>query len=448
MGFWDDVNDNFTGFFGGSSAEKARKNRERVNAYKGDNKPLPSVQKDLNNQSALTIPGPTSTTLHDLVDKNTYKPGEFQSPTYGNKMLSDDADRSRTGVMDVNPRDTFMDDLLGKITADWSGPDKSKIDYSPLDAALNAKLGALNNLRDNTNQNYDKSDLALEQMHNALQNNINTQGAQNFNNIADTQKQNLNADTQQSQQNLQNIKAEDMAKRQAMLKNLGIEAAGAAPDPSADVLSQAQGSIASRNDANVVTADQNRGTNLAFNQGIANSVGQAGVERRSDLTNQLQNILGRIGMSEADAKSQDAQARFALEQNAGNQQYQQYRDQKGFYTDTLHQMQQDEANAQKLAMDQQAAGSKQTVSGFAGLGQDLMNTGYDPKEVQNAMGILSNITSGDYMQGIDPNAGYDKASILNKLLQRNGVTSPMLALQLATNYANLGNVSKYQQTPY
>jgi hypothetical protein len=65
------------------------------------------------------------------------------------------------------------------------------------------------------------------------------------------------------------------------------------------------------------------------------------------------------------------------------------------------------------------------------------------------MGVLAQVVnSDDYYRDANSNSGNDKVSTIARLLQKNGVTSPTLALQLATNYANLGNVSKYQQSPY
>ena len=440
MGFWDDVNKNVNKpvndwfgslFKGGNSGGLKTQDLER--ASRG-----PSGGGTIGRPKPAYRSGPS--------DPEREKITTLPQPTYGNKMLSDEADRSRSGVMDVDHRQSLFDDLLGKITADWGGPDKSKIDYSPLDKALQAKMDALNGIRSKAQGNFDVSDTNLESMHRGFQNDIQTNGANRFNQIADTQKANLQADNQKSQDYLANIKAQDMAKRNAMLQNLGLTAQSAAsPDESADPLNQAIASIASRNDANVTNAEADRGTNLAYNQGIAQSVGQQGVERRADLAQQLQAIFGKVDMASADAQAQNAQSRYELEQNAGNQQYQQWRDQKGFLGDTLHQLEQDEAEKQKLAQQGQ---KPQTINGFAGVGQDLINSGYDIPEIQKAMGALADINAGDYMQGVDPNAGYDKVHIYMKKLINDYGIDRNLAFQVATNYANLGNTSKYDASPY
>lgn len=459
MGFWDDVNNNLNknvnkpvndwfgslfkgGNSGGLKTQDLEEASRRPTTLPYTVKPDPNLLDAARKNVGFDIGAGNKRVASDprLLSSNT------PQPTYGNKMLSDEADRSRSGVMDVDHRQSLFDDLLGKITADWGGPDKSKIDYSPLDKALQAKMDALNGIRSKAQGNFDVSDTNLESMHRGFQNDIQTNGANRFNQIADTQKANLQADNQKSQDYLANIKAQDMAKRNAMLQNLGLTAQSAAsPDESADPLNQAIASIASRNDANVTNAEADRGTNLAYNQGIAQSVGQQGVERRADLAQQLQAIFGKVDMASADAQAQNAQSRYELEQNAGNQQYQQWRDQKGFLGDTLHQLEQDEAEKQKLAQQGQ---KPQTINGFAGVGQDLINSGYDIPEIQKAMGALADINAGDYMQGVDPNAGYDKVHIYMKKLINDYGIDRNLAFQVATNYANLGNTSKYDASPY
>lgn len=400
-----------------------------------------------NNQAPAkkAVAGPTRTTLTDLVKNNTMAPGSYRNPQYQNKQQFDEANY-RGPSPDQVKQSSLFDDLLGKITSDWSGPDKSKIDYSPLDKALEARMGALNGLRDKSQQNFNTSDANLESMHRGFQNHIQTDGSQRFNNIADTQKTNLTASNDIAQNNLQQVKQQDMIKRQEMLKNLGIEAAGAQEDSSAQGLNQAIGSIESREQADIANADQDRASNLAYNQGIASSVGQAGVERRGDLAQQLQAIFGKIDMASADAQSENAQQRYQLEQQEGGRQYDQWRTKQGFLQDTLGMVQDDAFQRDKLAQEQ-ASQKPATIPGFAGIGQDLINSGYEVPQIQQAMGALSEITAGDYRKGIDPNAGYNDVSIINRRLQERGIP-PMLAIQIATNYANMGNTSKYDASPY
>lgn len=442
-------------------------NQNRVNewdaigkALGGINKPigdffngLPANQRKVRNREAASR---KPTGFKPGAGVEAYASKTKPGPTSIIRGTDENRDRAMAGRQGMGPNSAppmggasssqsdLFDELLGKITSDWSGPDKSKIDYSPLDAALNARMEALNGLRDKSQQNFNTSDANLESMHRGFQNHIQTDGSQRFNNIADTQKQNLTASNDMAQNNLQKIKADDMAKRQAMLQNLGIQAAGAQEDSSAQGLNQAIGSIESREQADVANADQDRASNLAYNQGIATSVGQAGVERRGDLAQQLQAILGRVDMAGADAQAENAQARYQLEQNEGDKQYQHWRDNKGFMQDTLGMLQQDAMEREKLAMQ---APKPNEVPGLAGLGQDLLNSGYEVPQVQQGMGVLADIVADDYRKGIDPNAGYTQTDVLMRRLIENGVDR-MLAFQLATNYSNMGNTSKYEARPY
>lgn len=339
----------------------------------------------------------------------------------------------------VDKSGSLLDDLLARGTAKWSGVDKSQIDYSPLDQILASRMGILDQLTGQTNQNFDKSDMALESMHRGLQNELNTKTAGNYNKIADDEKAALIANRNEGQGNLQAIKDSDAAKRQAMLKNLGIEASGATPDSSAQVLTDNQAYMGSRANADVANAEGDRASNLAFNQGIASSVGQAGVERRAALQQQLQQILGKIGMARVDAENQNTQNRMQMDQDATNRQYQEFANERGYAMDTANQMQ-DRAFQQEQAM---AKNGINKVSGFSGLGQDLLNTGYNPQDVQHAMSALSQVLSSEYLKGVNPNEGYSQAAVIARKLKQEYGIPDMLAGQLATNYDNLGTSNSY-----
>ena len=444
----------------------ATQNQNRVNEWDnigkflgGINKPigdffngLPANQRKVRNEAAKPVPKKATgkgLEVNASMTKGPIRNAVYTEPTeprYANKQQFDEANYSGPSPEQVKSKSLF-DDLLGDVTSDWGGPDKSKVDYGPLDEALNARLGALNKLRETSQGNFNTSDANLESMHRGFQNHIQTEGAGNFNKIADTQKQNLQASNQQSQDYLANIKSQDMAKRNAMLANLGLtEESATSKDVSADPLNEAVASIASRNNADVVNADQDRASNLAYNQGIATSVGQQGVERRSDLAQQLQSILGRIDMGTADAQAENAKARFQLEQNAEDRQYDQWRDNKGFKRDTLGMLQEDARERDKMAMEQQ---DPREIPGVAGIAVNLRNSGYQDPEIQNAMRILAETTASDeYFRETNSMKGNDKVSLTQRLLQRNGINDPALAFQVAQSLASMGTTSKYEDLPY
>jgi hypothetical protein len=101
----------------------------------------------------------------------------------------------------------------------------------------------------------------------------------------------------------------------------------------------------------------------------------------------------------------------------------------------------------KIMIDQQNQEAEQAdpvqVRGFGGLAQDLLNSNVDQGTAAAYMNALSQVVSGEYMQGIHPDEGYDRASVIaRRLKDEKGVPDPW-ATHLATNYANLGNNAYY-----
>jgi hypothetical protein len=357
------------------------------------------------------------------------------------KAMADHAAMSQQNTTQPE-QPSLLDTLLGKLTGGYQGgPDQSHIDFSSLDRALANRLSQIQGVRDQAQSGFDTSDRNVEGMHNAFKHQVETEGVDRYNKIADTQMQGLRDVSSSAVGNLEAIKASDMAKRSAMLKNLGIEEAAPAHDVGADPLNQAIASIQSRGDAEQSNAVGDRATNLAYNNTVANSIGQQGLERRGQLAQQLQGILGRLDSAKLDVQSQNDQERAKYTQQADSTAYDRWKDQQGINQNLFN----------TLSRAQQAAGgstAQDTVSGFSGLAQDLTNSGTSDQDASNAMGVLSQVLSSDYYKGsngqqsIDPTAGYPLEAVLARRLRENGVDA-VLAAHLATNYANQGNTSKY-----
>lgn len=392
---------------------------------------------DPNNPQAINYNGPSS-------DKKDVKRGVR---TIQKKYAVDDrrdealARRPSTEMPQpvVDPRQQFLQDLMDEITAKYQAPASAAPNFTPLDEALKQRIGAIEGIREQVQGNYKTSDQNLAEMFGANQQDVLTRGAQGFNDIGNQYSGALRANTQQSVNDLRAVQQQQMAERQAMLKNLGIEAAGASPNISADApINQAIASISNRGNTALQSAEGNRAANLAFNQNIASSIGQQGAERRAALTQQLQGILGRLGMAEADYRSQDAQQRAAMQTqydtaNQGDA-YQQWHDRQ----QTLMQIYQDmlaQQNAQQNAQPTK-------VQGFAGLAQSLLNSQYNPDQVSEAMGALSDVLSTPYRQNVNTMQGYSTADLLTQELKKRNI-NPAIAAQLATEYANLGNNASY-----
>jgi len=388
-------------------------------------------------QSSQTSSAPS---YNDTGGSASFTPDWDPSPQ--NKMQFDDANYD--SHYEAPPKSP-MEELLDKIHQTYSpgagglSNGMPKLDYSPLDTALAGKLKLIEDLKNQTNQNFDKSDLNLQNMHQAFQNDINTNGAANINKFSDQQVANQNAGRDSGIKILQDQKNADMAERTAMLKNLGIQASGAAEDPNAAALNQGIASITSRGDANSDQAAQARNSNLALNQGMAQAIGNQGMERRQALNLQLQGLLGKLNGSEVDAKSQDAAARLAYQQQQqnialqqGQQDYGRWSDEKARETAEFDKMLQQQNLQRQYAM--------QKIPGFAGLGQDLVRYGgADDASATAAVNVLSKIIAsnpttnmGQNEAGViaqqmsDPNGPYKDAHI-----------DPRIAAELASNYVKM-----------
>jgi hypothetical protein len=340
---------------------------------------------------------------------------------------------------------SLMEQILEKIDAPYQGG-QAKIDTSILDSVLRSQLGQIGQVRNNTNQNFQESDRNLQGMHGAARNEVLTQGKQRFEDISNDQLAGLKASRQETVGELQRYKDEENAKRMAMLKNLGIEASGATPSDTS-AYDQGIASITNRSAAEQANAVGDKATNLAYNTTVANSIGQQGAQRRSELAQQLQGILGKLGMAETEANQQYNMQKAQMQGQSDQNAYDAWQNERKF-----NQQRYNDLFGQKMQMDEQAARQQQAmmkagagpeVLGYSGLAEDLLNTGFGEDESQRAMQVLSEILSSDYMKGIPE--GYDKASILARRLRENQV-NPVMASQLATNYSNLGNVNGYK--PY
>lgn len=360
------------------------------------------------------------------------------------------------------PGKSLMDQLMDELSQQYE-PSNRKADTSAykaqfdqfitgLDNALTARLDALGDVRKQAQSNYTTSDRNLSDMFGATANNIATQGSQRFSDIANQHKAGLTSVRDEAIGNLQADRDKSAATRAAMLKSLGIEAAGAAIDPGEETLSRGIGTLNERS-ASALTGAENAGaTNQAYNQSVVNSVNQQGAERRAALTQQLQAIQNQLGMAEADMKGEHEQQKAQLQmqwnqaqqeaENATNENdYQIWKDRQSTIMDLYKTLSDREMEEAKLMG--QGGGEVEKVQGFRGLAQDLLNGGVDENTASQTIAALSEVVSKPYMQGIHPDDGYSRADIIARQLVENYNIPATLANHVATNYVNLGNNSYY-----
>jgi len=358
-------------------------------------------------------------------------------------------------------KQSLMDQLMERITGQYEpmmpgpqgGPNPNDEIMArisgQLDQALAAKLGAIGNARNLAQENFNTSDSNLAAMFGANANNIASQGSARFGEIANNQRAGINATRDESLNRLSADRNNAMQQRQAMLQALGIEAAGAQEDPGDTTMQDAMTGITNRSNIATQGANQGEAINQTYNQSVVNSVNQQGTERRAALMQQLQAIQAELGSAEANVQGEAAQAKSALEiqrmqaeAQAQGQSfsdmnkfgYQQFNDNRDLAFDLWKTINSQDQQAEDTAMPK--------TQGYAGLGVDLINQGVPEAEAAQYMGALSQVIGSEYMQGIHPDEGYDRQSIISRRLQEMRVP-PAIAAMLATNYANLGNNASF-----
>lgn len=430
--FWSDAGDNITAFFGGTSPEKVRANKQRVQAYQQAGKPAPSIQRDLGNKQALAIPNrpsnrPPQSEMDEIIRRNT------ETPRYANKMQFDEANYVEPPKP---PPPSILEILMGKLGEQYEGPDPSKMDFSSLDKALESRMGMLNGARDRIRGNFNESDANTAAMHNQFENQVRTDDAARYNQISDQQKANLNTSAQQGVGNLEAARAKAVAERQAMLQNLGIQEAGGAQDPGVQALDRGTQMINERNTINQQLADNQRGTNLAYNNTVAQSIGQQGLARRSALQQQLQGLLGKVDMAESEAKAQNEIERQRAISSGGDTGYKQWNDNQNRMMDLFQTLSGQELQRDKMNMP----GEEAKPQGMQAIAAQLEQSGADPAMAQRGLQALSQILAeGNYLAGAngeDGNTPYDKANVITQKLRGAGI-DPFTASQIGISYSNL-----------
>lgn len=427
------INDFFSNNFGNTQRIDDPRVLGNPQVQKTATKPFSWPAGDLGMQGNYT-PHP-GMSVDDMRDNSMAQKGFMQPVT--------DQDRQNSLQWQEQQKNSaLLDELLGQLQDHFGGLDKSRVDYGPLDQALKARMDNLNSIRGQTNQNYDKSDLALEQMHRAVQNEIATKGRATYQDIGNTEVKNLDAAGDDAISRLQAIKNEDMTRRNALLGNTGQSRLIGTADPNAQNLNEGISRATRINDADIVEARQDQSANEAYNQTVATSVGQQGVERRADLTQQLQQIMGRLGTVEAGYQNDYSNQKLGLNQRAEDQQYQQWRDRQGIISNTVGQMEQDARERDKMAQDmaiaQQKASAGQTPGGMGGLINDLSMSGFPQDQISRGVTALSDILGSDYWKNMGSdaaNSGYTRSDAVLRELRAKGINADM-ALFIAQNLGN------------
>lgn len=334
---------------------------------------------------------------------------------------------------------SILDSLYDQMMTPYKRPDASQYDFSPIDNALNSRLGLIDQLKTSAQNNFQRSDQNTQDMHNQFVNQMNTEGVANVNKIADTQKSNLTNDSNAGIAQLNQQKAADMQARTDMLNKLGIQAAGGAVDPGTETLDRGISTIAQRGAADQTLADNNRASNMALNSSEAAAMGAAGVQRREMLQNQLQAIMGKADIAKMDAQGSAAQQKASMLNDAQGVAFNAYKDQQSraqnlFDTLTRDRTQNNRYNMQYGPNSRYQTGKGPvTPGGYQQISNDLANAGVDEDEAAQGMKALDDVlNSGNYLSSVqDPNV--DRAAVLAQKI--GAIThNPHVAAQIALNY--------------
>jgi len=349
------------------------------------------------------------------------------------------------GSLPANPpprQRTLIDDLLDQLGQNYPGSTRTP-DFTAMDEALKQRLGVFEDTRNKAQQGFNTSDANLKAMFEANANDIATRGAQRFRDIGNEQTAGINSLRDASIAQLKADQADQMARRTAMLKNLGIEAAAPALTSTDEEFAKAISGAGTRANTALTQAQGNAAANQELNASTVNSINQQGTERRAALAQQLAGILGKLSTGEAEVKNQDQVQRSQMAQGINQSDYKLWNDRQNRIMDIYRTVNQNEQNAAKINSKAQQPGKSQ---GVEGLQQDLINANVPPEQAGQYMGVLSQVLA-DPATKVDQFAGYTLAQVLMRQLKLRQPDMPdAIAMRIATNYANLGNTSSYTDT--
>lgn len=429
---------------GGKRVKNYSSNTDRRRIKNTDRFPVNRAQRSQLSSAQKFVPSPNR--VDRLTQPNTY----MGNPTANTPM--------------IDPMEARIQDILDTLDDSYAPPTiPGGEDFGrgamldALNKALGGALGGINSARNMTNSNFQESDRNLADMHAALQGNIRTEGAQNFKGIADSLVQGLQGNQTSGVNELQQMENKDRADRIAMLKNLGIQESGAAPEST--VYDEAAADITSRGNISQNLARQDMGTNLAYNEGMAQTAGMQGASRRAALNQQLQNILGQLNIKESDVRNQYNQQVAAAESEAANRRmqwesqnnamaYEQWQNQQNNLRDTLGMIYENqnsgadreedrrrweaemELQRQQMQMEANEPVMPPKLTGLPGAIGNLANAGFDPAALQMGMRALEQgLAEGAFDRNSNPS---DRVVYLTK----KGVPTDV-AVQLVTSYGNL-----------
>lgn len=265
-------------------------------------------------------------------------------------------------------------EILARLGQNFSF-DRGGVDTSAFDEALAARMGVIDKAKGTANTNFAESDSNLEGMHNAFEKQVRGQApalGKEFDNSASQISGAFDGTVQENRDDQANYNSS----REEMLSRLGIAPAANQPDVVNEAFTKTMGRAQEGEDIRLAENAVNRTGALERNTGFADSIGAAGVERRSDLNSQLQDILGKLEGQGADYQAQAAEGKMNYLNGQEDKSYQRFLQDRNFDMGMLSEVNsnnrgiasdQAKADAEMRKLEMESANGSNQVQGFDGL---------------------------------------------------------------------------------
>lgn len=285
---------------------------------------------------------------------------------------------SESPVDSLSPEEQQIEDTIRAIQERLKGSYVDDGSYNAMiDEAYGGALGAINNARTKAQGNYQESDKVLEQLTQGHVNAINGEDMDAIKRTGQTHQADTKAIYDSAIQGEQADRQKVIDQRAEAIARYGLQESGMGQ--AGEVQS---GAIEDFNASSADAQNMARGfqaSNEAMNVARAQSQAGEGVERRSSLRRDLDNILGDLDQSQATVESQKATARLSAKQAdmaAFNES--QARD-----TDTLEMYLKNKLDEKKARQEMQAK-SKGSATSMDLVKQRFISRNIDPAPLEQA----------------------------------------------------------------
>jgi hypothetical protein len=329
--------------------------------------------------------------------------------------------------MELSPEEQQIEDTIRAIQERLQGTYVDDGSYNAMiDEAYGGALSAIGNARTKAQGNYQESDRVLEQLTQGHVNAINGEDMDAIKRTGQTHQADTKAIYDSAISGEQADRQKVIDQRAEAISRYGLQESGmgTAGEVQSGAIEDFNASSADAQNSARVTQAANESMNVARAQSQAGE----GVERRSSLRRDLDNILGDLDQSQATVESQKATARLSAKQAdmaAFNES--QARD-----TDTLEMYLRNKLDEKKMRQESQQK-TKGSASSFDVAAQRFSSQGIDPAPYLDAYSSV--VADNSYSSA----SGQDKiAAYVAGMMKKNKNLSRAQALQWVSMIENYG----------